>query len=424
MRRYLLHQLPKESKTYITLLIASLSAVIAISIFLQLAEYTQHAFKSIIVGQEYLGFFITPIVFAIIVYIDRSHSNYAGGSGIPQLIAATDSRNRSIRLTLLSFKIAISKIAFVILAMMAGASLSFGGPSVHIGSSIFYNFATLIKLKRKLLIQAVIAIGGSIGLIIAFNAPIAGVLFAYEEIGRKLKKQALVLIGIISLLVYLSFNAYATQTPYLMDLSNQSLPILLTWQVLPLAILVGILGGVFAKSSLYLITKFMFGDKTKVILLSALLGLVVALLNYLSNTQTSGSGHQEAMMMLSGEKLGTEFFIMKYLATLASFISTIAGGLFMTSISIGTAIGSELSYLYAQINAQVIMIMAMIGYLSGVIRAPLTSALLVLEMTNSFELLLPAILVAFIASFTSKQISKQPIYEALADNYLKLTQKK
>lgn len=423
MRRYLLHQLPKESKTYTTLLIASLSAVVVISIFLQLAEYTQHAFKSNIVGQEYLGFFITPIVFALIVYIDRNHANYAGGSGIPQLIAATDSRNKRIRLSLLSFKIAISKIVFVILAMVAGASLSFGGPSVHIGSSIFYNFSTLIKLKRKLLIQAVIAIGGSIGLIMAFNAPIAGVLFAYEEIGRKLKKQALVLIGVISLLVYLLSNAYVTHAPYLIDLSSHSLPILLSWQVLPLAILTGILGGIFAKSSLYLITKFMFGNKFKVVLLSALLGFFVALLNYFSDAQTSGSGHQEALMMLSGESLGLEFIIMKYLATLASFISTIAGGLFMTSISIGTAIGSELSTLYTQINAQVIMIMAMIGYLSGVIRTPLTSALLVLEMTNSFDLLLPGILVAFVASVTSKQISKQPIYEALANNYLKLTHK-
>ena len=167
----------------------------------------------------------------------------------------------------------------------------------------------------------------------------------------------------------------------------------------------------------------MFGKHTKVILLSAFLGCLVALLNYLSSAQTSGSGHQEAMMILSGGQLGAEFALMKYLATLASFISTIAGGLFMTSISVGAGIGNEASYLYSQINPQVVMIMAMIGYLSGVIRAPLTSALLVLEMTNSFNLLLPGILVALVASITSRQFSEQPIYEALADNYLKMTQK-
>ncbi|MCH9745294.1 MAG: chloride channel protein [Proteobacteria bacterium] len=423
MRRYALYQLPKEPKTYVALLAASLLAVITISLFLQISEYTQHTFKQLINNKEYLGFFITPLIFALIVYLDKKYTNYAGGSGIPQLIAATDSRNKYLRIMLLSFKIAISKIIFVVLAMVAGASLSFGGPSVHIGGSIFYNFAELIKLKRKLLIQAVIAIGGSVGLIIAFNAPIAGVLFAYEEIGRKLRRQALVLIAVISLFVYLLLNTYTVNTPYLMDLSNLSFNLGLIWQLLPLAILGGILGGIFAKVSLYLIRTFMFGKHTKVILLSAFLGCLVALLNYLSSAQTSGSGHQEAMMILSGGQLGAEFALMKYLATLASFISTIAGGLFMTSISVGAGIGNEASYLYSQINPQVIMIMAMIGYLSGVIRAPLTSALLVLEMTNSFNLLLPGILVALVASITSRQFSEQPIYEALADNYLKMTQK-
>ena len=231
------------------------------------------------------------------------------------------------------------------------------------------------------------------------------------------------LIAVISLFVYLLLNTYTVNTPYLMDLSNLSFNLGLIWQLLPLAILGGILGGIFAKVSLYLIRTFMFGKHTKVILLSAFLGFLVALLNYLSSAQTSGSGHQEAMMILSGGQLGAEFALMKYLATLASFISTIAGGLFMTSISVGAGIGNEASYLYSQINPQVVMIMAMIGYLSGVIRAPLTSALLVLEMTNSFNLLLPGILVALVASITSRQFSEQPIYEALADNYLKMTQK-
>jgi H+/Cl- antiporter ClcA len=95
----------------------------------------------------------------------------------------------------------------------------------------------------------------------------------------------------------------------------------------------------------------------------------------------------------------------------------------MTSISIGAGIGSEISNIYQHISPQVIIIMAMVAYLSGVIRAPLTSAFLVLEMTNSLNLLLPAIIVAFVSDKTSKQISEQPIYEAIAYNYLILTKK-
>jgi len=66
--------------------------------------------------------------------------------------------------------------------------------------------------------------------------------------------------------------------------------------------------------------------------------------------------------------------------------------------------------------------MAMIAYLSAVIRAPLTATFVILEMTVSLHLLMPGLIVAFIANFISKKIFAQPIYEALADNYLRLTQ--
>ena len=95
----------------------------------------------------------------------------------------------------------------------------------------------------------------------------------------------------------------------------------------------------------------------------------------------------------------------------------------MTSITIGGGLGFEISALYSNISPQVIMIMAMISYLSGVIRAPLTSAFLVLEMTNSLNLLFPAIIVSFLASIVSKQISNRPLYETIASNYLILTSK-
>jgi len=423
MRRFILHQLPRNPKTYISILIASFVAVVVVHLFIRSGDYMQLLFKSYFTDNTYLGFFVTPIIFAAIVYIDKRYFKYAGGSGIPQLIAATDSRNKAIRSMMLSFKIAGVKIVFVAIAMLGGASVSFGGPSVHIGGSIFYNFASLIKLKRKLLIHSVIAIGGSLGLIVAFNAPIAGLLFAYEEIGRKLKKQALILIAICCGVIYLLFDMYFSSGFYLVDLSKLSFKLTLIWQLLPVAILGGILGGIFAKIALFLITKFMFEKTIKVIILATLMGLVVALLNYISNTQIAGTGYSETIMILEGKRLGIEFIIFKYLSTLASFLSTIAGGLFMTSISIGAGIGSEISNIYQHISPQVIIIMAMVAYLSGVIRAPLTSAFLVLEMTNSLNLLLPAIIVAFVSDWTSKQISEQPIYEAIAYNYLILTKK-
>lgn len=423
MRRFILHQFPKSPKTYASIIISSFFAVIAIYLFIKFGDYMQSLFNSFYADRSYLLFVVSPFVFAFIVFIDKKYFKYAGGSGIPQLIAANDSRNKVIRSTMLSFQIAIVKIIFVCLAMLSGASVSFGGPSVHIGGSIFYNFAALIKLKRKLLIHSVIAIGGCAGLIVAFNAPIAGLMFAYEEIGRKLKKQALVLIGISCMIIYLFFDMYFSNNYYLKDLSYHSFELKLIWQVLPIAIICGIFGGIFAKISISLITKLMFEKTKKIIIIALIMGITVAFMNFISDNQTAGTGQKETLMMLNGESFGLDFVLFKYIATLASFVSTIAGGLFMTSITIGGGLGFEISALYSNISPQVIMIMAMISYLSGVIRAPLTSAFLVLEMTNSLNLLFPAIIVSFLASIVSKQISNRPLYETIASNYLILTSK-
>ena len=171
MRRYILHQLPNQPKTYLSLLLACLLAVVAIDFFLYVSDYAQHIFKSLINSKPLLSFIITPIAFVLIVYIAKYYCHYIQGSGIPQLIAATDSRNKNIREKLLSFRVAVGKIVFIFLGMLGGAPIGIEGPSIHIGGSIFYGFNRFIKLKRKLLIHALIAIGGSAGLIIAFNAP-------------------------------------------------------------------------------------------------------------------------------------------------------------------------------------------------------------------------------------------------------------
>ncbi|WP_428086264.1 chloride channel protein [Candidatus Thioglobus sp.] len=422
MRRYISHQFPNELKTYVALILASLITVITIDFFLYSSDYAQHLFKQLIASKPVLSFAITPISFVLIVYIAKYFCHYVQGSGIPQLIAANDSRNKTIREQLLSFRVAIGKISFIFLAMLGGAPIGIEGPSIHVGGSIFYGFNRLLKLKRKLLIHSLITIGGSAGLIVAFNAPIAGFLFAYEEIGRKLKKQALILIAIVSVLVYVLAVLYRGNAPYLADMSAHLIDYSFVWQLIPLAIIAGVIGGLFSRAALYLIRKFVSHTRARVIIIAGILGVIVASFNYLSKGQIAGSGHEEVLLILTGESLGLEFVLMKYFATLSSLASAIPGGLFMPSISIGAGIGMELSPYYSQIDSQVIIMMAMIAYLSAVVRAPLTATFVILEMSVSLHLLVPGLLVAFIANWVSKQIFTQPIYEALAESYLHLTQ--
>lgn len=420
MKKYISHQFPRELKIYITLLVASIATIIIILYFLQIAEYAHFIFQKIVKDNTYLNLLITPLIFITVIYIDRKYCHFVGGSGVPQLVAANDSRNKKIRLQLLSIPIALIKILLVSVATIGGASISFGGPSAHIGGSIFYHFAHLIKIKRKFLIHSFIAIGGSAGLIIAFNAPIAGFLFAYEEIGRKLKKQMLLLIAFFSVIVYLISSFYYQQQVYLANLAHLSIDLSLAYQLIPLIILCAVFGGLFAKSAIFLINQFALRELKKVLFFVFGLALIVALLNILTNGQTAGSGYDQTQQLLSGQTVTPYFALAKFLASLASFVTTVAGGIFMTSISIGAAIGAEIIN-FIEVKPQIVMIIASIAYLSAVIRAPLSSTFLVLEMTSSFNLLFVAIIAGYISSFISKAICRQALYESLADSYLSIS---
>ena len=420
MKRFVLHQFPIRLQTYLAILLASLLTIIAITFFIEISEFAQQAYKSTVKENPLLSLVITPFAYVSVAYVAKFYSHRVQSSGIPQVLTALDSRNKQIRKQLLAFRIALAKIGFIFVGMLGGAPIGIEGPCIHIGSSIFYGFNRFLNLKRKIMIHSMIVIGGCAGLLVAFNSPIAAILFAFEELGRNIRKQAMILITLCCIGVYLAAIAYRGNNPYLGDLSSLSFDYTLIWQLVPLAIVAGLLGGLFAKIMVVLVRKFIVHTKVKVLMVALILGSIVALFNYFTGGLIAGSGKEEVLLMLESEKLGIDFLLMKYFATLTSLTSTIPGGLFMPAISIGASIGSESSAILSEINPQVVIIMAIIAYLSGTIRTPLTAAFVVLEMTSTLHLILPALMVAFIASYASTFIKKNPLYETLALNYYKI----
>lgn len=420
MKRFVLHQFPIKLQTYLAILLASLLTIIVITLFIEISEFAQQAYKSTVKENPLLSLIITPFAYVSVIYVAKFYSHRVQSSGIPQVLAALDSRNKQIRKQLLAFRIALAKIGFIFVGMLGGAPIGIEGPCIHIGSSIFYGFNRFLNLKRKIMIHSMIVIGGCAGLLIAFNSPIAAILFAFEELGRNIRKQAMILITLCCIGVYLAAIAYRGNNPYLGDLSSLSFDYTLIWQLVPLAIVAGLLGGLFAKIMVVLVRKFIVHTKVKVLMVALILGSIVALFNYFTGGLIAGSGKEEVLLMLESEKLGIDFLLMKYFATLTSLTSTIPGGLFMPAISIGASIGSESSAILTEINPQVVIIMAIVAYLSGTIRTPLTAAFVVLEMTSTLHLILPALMVAFIASYVSTFIKKDPLYETLALNYYKI----
>ena len=171
-------------------------------------------------------------------------------------------------------------------------------------------------------------------------------------------------------LVYLITTVYRGNLPYLKDLSGLLFEYTLIWQLIPLAIIAGLLGGLFSIILVFLIDKFTFNTAKKILATSLIIGIIVGLFNYFSEFLISGSGKQEVMYMLNSQSLGVEFIVMKYFSVLTSVTSAIPGGLFLPTISIGMGIGSEASNLMPLFEPQVVMIMATIAYLADTIRTP------------------------------------------------------
>lgn len=421
MQKYLAFNFLRDYQTYLTLFASIIVTIVAITIFVQISHFSQHTFKVIILEYPLYGIF-TPFIFVAIVYLVKFKCSLVGGSGIPQVLAALETHNKSIRHKLLSFRIAIGKILFIFVGMFFGAPIGIEGPSIHIGSSIFYSFLNSIQSSKEFLIHSFITIGGSIGLLIAFNAPLAAVIFAFEELGSSLKKQAIILIIIITGLTFLLLLFLRGNEPYLGNLNiHWSLAGLygLILPILSISLICGFFGGLFSKLIITLINKIT-GSKTKVFTIIFILGSIIAVLNYLSDGSVAGSGLLETIQILNFNfTFGFEFVWMKFLATLVSVISVIPGGLFMPSISIGAGFGAlwiDILGSGAQ-NYQLIIVLSMTAYLSAVIRAPITASLVILEVTNSLNLLPLAIIIAFISNFISSKIQERTLFTVLSEKF-------
>lgn len=110
----------------------------------------------------------------------------------------------------------------------------------------------------------------------------------------------------------------------------------------------------------------------------------------------------------------------KFIATVASSVSGIPGGLFAPSLSIGAGLGSlatEVLPLSAESGTQ-FALLGMVAYLTGVVQSPITSVLIMLEMTDNNEMALPLLACALISNAVSRALCPKGIYHALAENFL------
>jgi len=371
----------------------------------------------------YAPLLFMPLGFALLAYLGSRFVPGSQGSGIPQAIAATDAIAETNLSRLLSWRIAIGKALLTLGGLGLGASIGREGPTIQIGASIMHSFYGRGPFKsvesRRILILA----GGAAGIAAAFNTPLAGIMFAIEELSKKhifnANSSTLVTIivsGLISLSTIGSYTYFGTTESSLAW--NGSIGACLLCGVVG-----GAAGGVFSRLMIVITfnmpVRFTNFVKNRRLLFAGCCGLVVAIIGVCCHGLIFGTGYQPTRLSLENTAtLPWYFGIAKLVVTLLSSVSGIAGGIFAPSLAVGAGIGDNLAALLPfMADHSAIVLLVMTAYLSGVTRAPVTSFIISMEMTNNHQMLLPLMAASVLASRVSKFISPMPLYHKLSENF-------
>jgi H+/Cl- antiporter ClcA len=153
---------------------------------------------------------------------------------------------------------------------------------------------------------------------------------------------------------------------------------------------------------------------TRFLMFAAICGVSVAAIGYFAGGLTYGTGYAEARSVLEGQAhLPWYYAPARAIATLAAYLSGIPAGLLAPSLSVGAGLGQVVADLGSRPTAVPFAILGMCGYLAGVTQAPLTSLVIVMEMTTQHAMVLPLMVTAAIATAISKLLSP-PLYRTLA----------
>ncbi|MCH2140106.1 MAG: chloride channel protein [Phycisphaerales bacterium] len=222
------------------------------------------------------------------------------GTGIPQAIACLKVKDSPFRRYMLSIRIAIGKIVLLIIGLFGGMTIGREGPSVHVGACLMYLATKICRFPEHLVQRGLILAGGGAGIAAAFNAPIAGMVFAFEEIGRSFDKKnastivRTVLIASLVVIASLGWN-YLFYGQVAHEFGFEPMHWLC---VLVVAVVGGFLGGLFARAVVWGTPLISRCFNRRRLLTAACLGLALAITGLLSEGQSYGSGYPQARAIL------------------------------------------------------------------------------------------------------------------------------
>ncbi|XAH23487.1 chloride channel protein [Xylophilus sp. GW821-FHT01B05] len=402
----------------------AIAAGLLVVAFTMLSEVAFGLFQRVYHWNWWAVLLWTPAWTAALVWLTRRHFPGAAGSGIPQVMTALEpSLPEAQRGRFVSLRLTVAKIVLSSAALMAGLSVGREGPSVQVAAGVMQHARRWLRKGSGIDQHALLVAGGAAGIAAAFNAPLAGVVFAIEELSRKLESRnsgliiaAIVLSGLMAVSAFGNLTYFGViRVPHLGW--NALLPGLLV------TLVAAVLGGLFSRLLANSIIgrspdRFSRWRARYPVRFAAAGGLVIAIIGCVTGGGTFGAGSEEVKQMLAGDAHAPAFFVtLKFIATWLTAWCGVPGGIFAPSLSIGAGVGQNVALLTDAHLAPALIAMGMAAFLAAVTQAPLTAFIIVMEMVDGHAMVLSLMAAAMLASLVSRMLS-QPLYSALSEHML------
>lgn len=366
----------------------------------------------------------TPVCTVAIVWCTRRFAPGAAGSGIPQVMAALDGAMAPADISrFASLRLSIAKIVLTAWGLLAGLSLGREGPSVQIAAGLMLQARALMPKRSAINPHSLLVAGGAAGIAAAFNTPLAGVMFAIEELARKPEQRSSgLIIAAIVLAGVVAVSAHGNST-YFGVIHAPALELSLLLPGLAVTVAAGVAGGLFARLLLASLggegRDFMSRLRARHPLrFAAVCGLMVAVIGTVTGGAAFGSGYAPTQALVEGSgELSPLYGLLKFIATWLTTWSGVPAGVFAPSLAIGAAIGHDIAILLHHPHTPALIALGMVGFLAAVTQAPLTSFIIVMEMVDGHAMVLSLMACALVATVLSRAISP-PLYPGLANMQL------
>jgi chloride channel protein, CIC family len=340
----------------------------------------------------------------------------ARGSGVPQTKAALFAREGRITL-----RTVLGKFFCTSATLASGIPLGREGPSVQVGAGIGSVLGRALGLRTEQ-VKRLIPVGAAAAIAAAFNTPLAAVLFSLEEIVGDLHAPVMGAVVLASATAWMVLRVLLGDHPLFKVPQYQLVHPLEFGIYAVLGVAGGVVSAAFTRMLLGIRARFLRFPQNTVWFQPVAGGLIVGLMGWFV-PQVLGVGYGFVGDALNGQmavRLMVLLVVLKLLAVTTSYASGNAGGIFGPSLFIGAMLGGTVGtaahYVLPGYTAAAgaYALVGMGAVFAGIVRAPMTSVLMIFEMTQDYAVIVPLMIANLVSLFVASRLQHEPIYEGLA----------